>query len=154
MDFWMLMSRLIAIFYTAFLFVSADRPYTPYAVLFLLLYLSLGIAVCMIRPPAWRRGITLMTLALTAWLSALGHPAFLFLLPPAIFAVLAEYPVHRYVFCLLVFLPFLFIPYGDLPTYIVMTLFCLAIFVLAARSSDRLKNMKSSQTACAQALKN
>lgn len=151
MDFWMLMSRLIAIFYTAFLFVSADRPYTPYAVLFLLLYLSLGIAVCMIRPPAWRRGVTLMALALTAWLSALGHPAFLFLLPPAIFAVLAEYPVHRYVFCLLVFLPFLFIPYGDLPTYIVMTLFCLAIFVLAARSSGRLKkyeeqsdNMRSS----------
>lgn len=139
MDFWMLMSRLIAIFYTAFLFVSADRPYTPYAVLFLPLYLSLGIAVCMIRPPAWRRGITLMTLALTAWLSALGHPAFLFLLPPAIFAVLAEYPVHRYVFCLLVFLPFLFIPYGDLPTYIVITLFCLAIFVLAARSGNRLK---------------
>ncbi len=30
------MSRLIAIFYTAFLFVSADRLYTPYAVLFLL----------------------------------------------------------------------------------------------------------------------
>ncbi|WP_316276044.1 sensor histidine kinase [Bacillus velezensis] len=139
MDFWMLMSRLIAIFYTAFLFVSADRPYTPYAVLFLLLYLSLGIAVCMIRPPAWRRGITLMTLALTAWLSALGHPAFLFLLPPAIFAVLAEYPVHRYVFCLLVFLPFLFTPYIDLPTYIVITLFCLAIFVLAARSGNRLK---------------
>ena len=42
-------------------------------------------------------------------------------------------------FCLLVFLPFLFIPYGDLPTYIVMTLFCLAIFVLAARSGNRLK---------------
>ncbi len=89
-----------------------------------------------------------------ARLEARDHPAFacidclafrlrpsgvLFLLPPAIFAVLAEYPVHRYVFCLLVFLPFLFIPYGDLPTYIVTTLFCLAIFVLAARSSNRLK---------------
>ncbi|MDJ1630603.1 hypothetical protein QNN00_07950 [Bacillus velezensis] len=136
------------------MFVSADRPYTPYAVLFLFALSVFG--HCGLHDQAARleardhphdAGIDRLAFRLRPSGVSIS-------LPPAIFAVLAEYPVHRYVFCLLVFLPFLFISYGDLPTYIVMTLFCLAIFVLAARSSDRLKNMKSSQTICAQALKN
>ncbi|MBY8911375.1 sensor histidine kinase [Bacillus sp. YC2] len=150
-DFWMLMTKLIVIFYTAFLFVSGDRLYTPYAVLFLLLYLCMAIAICLIKPRAWRRGIVLLALVFTAGLSMRAHPAFLFLLPPVIFDVLSEYSFRRYFFCLFVFVPVLFVPFSDLPSYAAITLFCLAIYVLAQQSGTRLKkyeeqsdNMRSS----------
>lgn len=139
----MLMTKLIVIFYTAFLFVSGDRLFTPYAVLFLLLYLCMAIAICLIKPCAWRRGIVLLALVFTVGLSVRAHPAFLFLLPPVIFDVLSEYAFHRYFFCLFVFVPVLFVPFSDLPFYAAITLFCLAIFVLAHQSGVRLKKYEA-----------
>lgn len=146
MELWMIITKLIVLFFIMLRYVLLQMTDLPWVVFAVLLYFSLNLALYIVKRPRWKIAISLVSVALVLVFYQHIHPLFILLLPINICELASAWFSRSEIVFLSALLPVVFLPTDEMALYAVMAALCSLIFKMAETYSARVSRWEQIAT--------
>lgn len=142
MEFWLIMSKLLLLAYLALSYIQFTIPNIPWVIFSFLLYLSINIAIYIVKKEPVKKLILLLALGQIVIVYFAVQPLFLLLLPLALCELSAYYFHKKAILLAILLLPLIWLPITLAYQYGLAALFSFVIYTMLVQFTTRLASQE------------